>query len=282
MIHKIRISKKTQGWLECPFSSKDAFFSFFDARFNENRISICEASTKHDSIMQTNIFSLFAILTFISSLSLFQACSDNGDVNADILHPNAIVTVKPAGDSFYLQLNETTTLKPENVAKSPYGNREVRAFVNYQDSRQENSTSYSKAVYLNWMDSILTKNTVETQGSSKDIAIYGDDPVWIVADWLTVSEDGYLTIHFRTKRGQNQIKHTVSLITGVNPDNPYEVVLRHDANDDSSDYYADGIIAFRLSSLPDTKGKTVQLTLDWDSFSGMKSADFDYCTRSDE
>ena len=43
--------------------------------------------------------------------------------------------------------------------------------------------------------------------------------------------------------------------------------------------YADGLVAFKLDALPDTEGKTVKLKLKWKSFSGEKSAEFDYCTR---
>ena len=39
------------------------------------------------------------------------------------------------------------------------------------------------------------------------------------------------------------------------------------------------LAAFKLDGLPDTEGKTVKLTLKWKSFSGDKSAEFDYCTR---
>ena len=41
----------------------------------------------------------------------------------------------------------------------------------------------------------------------------------------------------------------------------------------------DGLVAFKLDSLPDTEGKTVKLKLKWNSYSGEKSAEFDYCSR---
>ena len=228
--------------------------------------------------MRNNI-SFLTIALLLPALFLSQSCWKDDDNDYDILHPNAVVTVKPVGESFYLQLNGETTLEAENIAKSPYGNREVRAFINYQDAKQSHTTKYSKVVYVNWIDSILTKNTIASKGSAKDIATYGDDPVWLIDDWITVCEDGYLTLHFRTKMGDSNVKHTVSLVTGVNPNNPYEVTLRHDANGDAANYYADGVVAFRLSSLPNTDGKTVILKLNWDSFSGIKSAEFNYCSR---
>lgn len=35
----------------------------------------------------------------------------------------------------------------------------------------------------------------------------------------------------------------------------------------------------KLDELTDTQGETVKLKLKWNSFSGEKSAEFDYCTR---
>lgn len=74
-------------------------------------------------------------------------------------------------------------------------------------------------------------------------------------------------------------KHFVNLLSTNNPDDPYEVEFRHNAYGDTYGQYGDGLVAFRLSDLPDTEGKTVKLTLKWKSFSGEKSAQFDYCTR---
>ena len=66
---------------------------------------------------------------------------------------------------------------------------------------------------------------------------------------------------------------------GQNPDNPYEVEFRHNAYGDTYGNPDDGLVAFKLDELPDTEGKTVKLKLKWKSFSGDKSAEFDYCTR---
>ncbi|MBR6849499.1 MAG: hypothetical protein IKM88_04605, partial [Lachnospiraceae bacterium] len=38
----------------------------------------------------------------------------------------------------------------------------------------------------------------------------------------------------------------------------------------------DALVAFRLSDLPDTHGETVDLTLEWQSFSGRRTAKFKY------
>ena len=108
---------------------------------------------------------------------------------------------------------------------------------------------------------------------------YGNNQVDIVRDWVTVAEDGYLTLRFRALWG-GQNPHYINLVTGVNPENPYEVELRHNVNGDPQNYWRDALVAFNLNeALPDTKGKTVKLTIRWRSSQGYKKVDFDYCSR---
>ena len=47
----------------------------------------------------------------------------------------------------------------------------------------------------------------------------------------------------------------------------------------SEEAEGDALVAFKLDELTDTQGETVKLKLKWNSFSGEKSAEFDYCTR---
>ncbi len=57
---------------------------------------------------------------------------------------------------------------------------------------------YGAVVNVNWIDSILTKKPVLCLDSSEENhAKYGHDAVDIVRDWVTVVEDGYLTLRFR-------------------------------------------------------------------------------------
>ena len=114
-----------------------------------------------------------------------------------------------------------------------------------------------------------------------DLTLPGNDPVEIVKDWVTVVEDGYLTLRFRTASGNNGRIHYVNLVAGQNPDNPYEVEFCHDAQGDVTGDMFDGLVAFKLDCLPDTEGKTVKLLLKWNSFSGPKQVELDYCTRRD-
>lgn len=209
----------------------------------------------------------------------FQSCLEDDDNNYELLFPNALVTVKPtSADAFYLQLDEQTTLLPVNMKGSPFGEKEVRALVNYTNV-DEPSGEYSQAVHINWIDSLLTKKMAPDLGDTQNLQVYGNDPVEIVADWVTIAEDGYLTLRFRTVWNDPNQQHFVNLISTNNPDNPYEVEFRHNAYGDTYGHTGDGLVAFDLSALPDTQGKTVKLTLKWRSFTGDKSAQFDYCTR---
>ena len=221
---------------------------------------------------------LLASVAVLASVMIFQSCLDDDDNDYyRYALPNALVTVKPVADnSFFMQLDDSTTLLPVNMKNSPYGEKEVRALVNF-DPVNESSGEYDKAVHINWIDSILTKPIAPDLGEEND-KIYGTDPVEIVNDWVTLAEDGYLTLRFRTVWGGSQ-KHFVNLLLGQNPDNPYEVEFRHNAYGDTYGKTDDGLVAFKLDELPDTEGKTVKLKLKWKSFSGDKSAEFDYCTR---
>lgn len=222
---------------------------------------------------------LFLTAGVLLSFFLLSSCLDSGD-NTDInmLYPNALVTVKHAADeTVFLQLDDKTTLLPVNLKSSPFDKKEVRALVNYKEAEDAANKSYSKAVHVNWIDSIRTKPMAASLGSKND-ETYGNDPVEIINDWVTLVEDGYLTLRFRTNWGYQRVTHYVNLISTNNPDNPYEVEFRHDANGDTNERFGDGLVAFKLDKLPDTKGKDVKLKLKWKSFSGEKSVEFDYNT----
>lgn len=223
---------------------------------------------------------LLAVAVMLSGGSLFfQSCLDDDDnYYYGLWQPNALVTVKPVvDDSFFMQLDDSTTLLPVNVKKSPYGDKEVRALVNYEEVNQP-SGEYTKAVHLNRIDSILTKPIAQDLGDKND-EVYGTDPVEILKDWVTIAEDGYLTLSFRTRWGNAGERHFLNLLMSQDPAHPYEVEFRHNAFGDIYGKTGDALVAFNLSSLPDTKGKTVKLKLKWKSFSGEKSTEFDYCTR---
>jgi hypothetical protein len=227
--------------------------------------------------MKTLRFLLMTVSVLCVALS-FQSCLNDDDTDWNIRYPNALVTVKPTGEkSFFLQLDDKTTLLPTNITSSPFGSKEVRALVNYKEVDKP-SEGYSKAVYINWIDSLLTKAIAPDLGVKND-EIYGVDPVEIIDDWVTIAEDGYLTLRFRTIFGDAGKAHFVNLLASTDPAKPYEVEFRHNAYGDTYGRMVDGLVAFNLNSLPDTKGKTVKLRLKWKSFRGEKSVEFNYSTR---
>lgn len=218
----------------------------------------------------------FKSIAFISGLvalaGVSPSCLDENDDNVALYRPTALVTVRPAADgTFSMQLDDVTTLLPSNVKTSPFGAKEVRALVNYNDNGETGSV---RSVHINWMDSIRTKNTVPSLGDENDLR-YGKDPIEVVRDWVTVAEDGYLTLRIRTLWGPANNRHYINLLTGVNPENPYELELRHDAKGDVNGVTGDALIAFRLADLPAADANPVKIKLNWMSFSGRKSAEFE-------
>lgn len=225
--------------------------------------------------MKRIFYLLFGAVVLLGT-SYLQSCTDDDDnYYHSVNFPNALVTIKtsPTDGSVFFQLDDSTTVLPTNIKTSPYGNKEVRALTNIQIQGGQ-SGHYSKCAYVNWVDTILTKKMAKNLNDQNN-AVYGNDPIEVVPDWRTLVEDGYLTLRFRTYFG-NGSTHTINL---VSTNNPYEVELHHNAAGDTKGILRDGLIAFRLSDLPDTQGKVVDLTLKWQSFDGVKSVKFKYCTR---
>ena len=219
----------------------------------------------------------------LASMASVVSCDDGYDSSMGFYDPSysvALVTVKQTEEKdCYLQLDDFTTLYPTNFKGSPFGDKEVRALVNYFYLDGEAGV-YNRNIFVNWIDSIRTKSTVVSIGNSEsDAEAYGDDPIEIVNDWCTIAEDGYLTLRFRILSNYTGRTHYLNMVTNVDPYDPYTVELRHDATGDVSGKPADGLIAFNLGELPDTNGKTVKLTLKWSGYEADKSVTFDYCTR---
>lgn len=209
-------------------------------------------------------------LLILASTTAFQSCDNDDETYFELSYPTALVTVCPdENEGFVMQLDNETTLFPTNMTKSPFGSKEVRALVNYTE---DNNYPDGTGVFVNWIDSIRTKTPAMTLGEN-DIQ-FGNDPIEIVKDWVTIAEDGYLTLRFRTVWGNSMIPHQINLITGINPDDPFELELRHNAYGDLNGRYADGIVAFNLNKLPHI-GDNTKITLHWNSFMGEKTAEFD-------
>ena len=225
------------------------------------------------------ILSAAAVLCCVAVGGALQSCGDDDGAFPvfPLNRPNALVTVKPSADgsSFCMQLDDSTRVTATNIRQAPYGGKEVRAFVNMRLYDQP-AGRRQYDVYVNWIDSILTKPMAASAGLLNNER-YGDDPVELLRDW-TVAEDGYLTIHFRTQWAASGTPHIVNLVHTGGID-PYDLTFHHNAQGVKGGYWGDGIVAFRLDRLPDTKGRTVNIKLRWKSFGGERSVDFKYCTR---
>lgn len=226
------------------------------------------------------MLSMMSLLLLAFAAMVTSSCdTDTDDYNGYYYNvPTAIVTVRPGSaiSTFYLQLDDSTSLLPTNMTTSPYGEKEVRAFVNYKYT-DDNPLIHNKAVQINWIDSILTKTMVADMGAD-NAKTYGNDPVEIVKGFETCAEDGYMNIRFRTKWG-NQQSHTVNLSWTKDDNGNLTAEFHHNANGDTSSMTADGMVAFRLDEEFNKPDAPYNITLKWKSFSGDKTATFKYIPR---
>ena len=218
----------------------------------------------------------FAGLSLMVGPLALGSCSDDLDDGGQPLM-NAMVTVKPNADNteVTLQLDDYTVIHPDNLQKSPFGTKEVRAraCLDYKNDDQH--------VDVVWLDSVLTKRLTKNLGNEEENRkAYGNDPINILNDWITVAEDGYLTLHLATVFG-NGSQHKLNLVHRDDVNTPYYFTLYHDAQGDFTGLEQDGIVAFKLYDLPALQeiDQPVHITLEWNTRLGTQSAKFKYTPR---
>lgn len=197
----------------------------------------------------------------------------------------ALVTTKTTEDgAFYLQESEKRLLHPVNLQTSPFGNKEVRAIVIYNEVVQAGTNKTGMVdVYVKWIDQIDTKSasyleSIVTDNDEKDWeAKFTKLPIDIVNDWVNSLTDGYLTLHYHVE-GDNLCE--LHLLTGRNAHDPYELILYGYpwVSNSNTKMPSDGLIAYKLDNLPPTGGEVKIVTLRWFSPTGWKSAQFYYRT----
>lgn len=205
------------------------------------------------------------MLTAMLSLFGFSACQDDDDYSLDKFAIE-IMTVVPDGSTYYLRRDNGEKLWPFATNCPGYNFSKTRAQVNYT-MLSDSIPGFSHGIKINWIENILTKNISPYRGAEND-SIYGTDPVKIIA--MNIG-DGYLNIRFAANFGNTGVKHLISLIQDQEVNTPYALELRHQAYGDNALYAAEGLVAFDLSSLPDTGGKTVDLVIKVNTFDGEKS-----------
>ena len=228
--------------------------------------------------LKTLMLLMAVMLTAVS----LQSCDDDDDC-----YPAfnlATVTLKAPradGSKWFMQLDDSTVIYAKNIASHPYDNKELRAYIRYNELQRDMASSkfpYEYSANILTIDTILTKKMdpmVENMAGE-----YGNDPVEVVNSWETVAEDGYMNIRFRTRFGYNG-KHRVTLVHRTDVEDPYTVEFIHNANGDTNGQVADGMVAFRLDDCFNEGDKPIEITLKWNSYSGEKSAKFKYIPRKE-
>lgn len=177
---------------------------------------------------------------------------------------DAIVTVKRSPtDTIYFQLDDNTRLCPGNFQKPGW---ELQRIICHLTEYPYPISCYGNYAEVDWLEPL-------EKGEFTFSAATGDgDGVDIITDWMTSVEDGFLTLHYRTWWGSGDVQHRLSLHSGLNPEDPYELLLVHDARGDAALEEADALVYFDINSLPSTEGNYTTLTLKWTSGEGTRTA----------
>lgn len=201
----------------------------------------------------------------------------DGDSQTSYAPIDAIATARQTADGeVYFQIDNEERVWPQNFDIFVPGGitrprRVVCSLVLL--GRREADQEYN--CLIEWLDFV-------EEGRVTDAA-EGNDGVDVLSDWMTSLEDGFLTLHFETWWGNNQRRHEFALVTGVNPDDPYELHLVHNANRDPKSYLADALAAFRLEDRlpePNDPAHTV-ITLVWTRDTGETvTKEFPYWKRN--
>lgn len=240
-------------------------------------------------IIAKSLLAAAALISFVS-------CDINkkDDMWKDVYNASVTFRIQEDG-SYYLKQDDTTALVVLNSSLSTYpfkDKKEKRALVQYKlyenpENKPANPAAeeykYTKYVELYSIDTIQTKNPMlydpDADYGDSSIGLYVSESIFPT----TMIEDGYLNLCFNIPVWYNS-KHEINVVYGTNPDDPYELVVKHKNVNNVIDGQPQAFIMnFPLKSLPDTGGKTVKLTLKWYSSTQreMVEKQFDYCSRTD-
>lgn len=212
----------------------------------------------------------FAAALLMAVPMLFTACNDEGDDDyASMSVYNALVTVVSGDKTNFLVVNDTLTVKPAGVVGAMFNKPEVRAVAKFAVPSSVGKLTDGQEVRLLGLDSILTKpSTPWTETLDKQL---GGAPIDINRTWMTVAEDGYLTLHYTVMVGTKGGPHSLHLLKGRNPQKPYELELRHTDRGDYGSRYTQGLVAFDITDiLPGGTDKKLTLTVRYKGFDGKE------------
>lgn len=234
------------------------------------------------------------VICAVSALMVVSSCMPETDPT--VLYWGTVTCKNNDGD-IYFEESDNVALRADNLIDNPIPNdREKRMIISFVSDRQPVNpgvAGYEETykITLTSMDTVYTKQPVVSLGSEElDAEAFGNDLVGLYLQEdapvfpVTSLEDGYLSVRFRFEYTPfTDIVHEINLVTGVNPDDPYEVEIRYNAKGDLVGESADGYVTFPLKSLPDTGGEVKTLTLVWNSVvTGQKErATYEYKSRTD-
>lgn len=216
---------------------------------------------------------LFALMSGIalSSLTLFSCLDDDAYSLGDIYKPE-IVTVVPEGNNAYsLRLDDGVTFWPVATNVPGYKPKVNQRALLYYTILGDSISGYSHAIKVNGIGDILTK-ALTVDLADKNDTEYGKDPVQIEAMEMG---DGFLHIWLTANFGGEKA-HLVNLFPVKDAESPYVLEFRHNAFDDPAVLAVTKVICFNLATLPDTEGKTVDLVVRTQAFSGKKEYTIKY------
>lgn len=224
-----------------------------------------------------HILTSFAAAMLMALPVIFTACDNDDCDDTPTRVYNALVTVCSSKSGTTLVINDTLTVKAANVASALYDKSEVRALVSLANTSPSNTIVDGQSVRLLTIDTIRTKpSTLWTETLDKQL---GNAPVVIKDDWMTVAEDGYLTLRFNIMTGTKNVAHSLHLLKGRDPQKPYELELRHTDRGDYGSQYVEGVIAFDIKDiLPVGTDKKVQLTVHYKDFAGKDRTAYISCS----
>ena len=194
---------------------------------------------------------------------------------------------------YYLQIDAQTRVYPANFrdlcAYDPVCPSRIVGELVVFDRQVGNLGAYG---LLEWFDFVQQGPVVglysgdledDAQGvGAGDNPQTGTDGVDVLADWMTSLEDGFLTLHIQTWWGFEPRRHEVRLVAGTNPNDPYELLLLHFANNDPKSFQADALVCYDLLNVlprPNDPKNTV-VTLKWTNDAGQtQSRTFQYTGR---
>ena len=234
---------------------------------------------------------MFAVL----ALAFAMVACTNKDNDDPMVYLNATVTFRPQADGkYFLKQDEHTALivKNSNLQSYPFTpGVEQRAIVQYGYDPENPGTNkvegFDKTldVTLYALDTVFTKAPVAYDPLKEES--YGNDPLglYLGTDYFptTMVEDGYLCVCFELPVGMSDTQHSINLLTGIDPKDPYTLELRHNANGDTSITTSVCYMNFPLKDLPDTGGDTINLKLRWNSLvtGETETTTLEYRSRTD-